>query len=87
MSVTDHEKIRLRAFQIWESEGRPEGLDQEHWQRAECEPSLMPAPKVAKPSSTEGAATKKAVAAKKPALAKTAPKAVSPKRGKPAAKV
>jgi len=87
MSVTDHEKIRLRAFQIWEAEGRPEGRDEEHWQRAECELSLVPSPKAAKPSSTEGAAAKKAVAAKKPATVKTAPKAVSPKRGKPAAKV
>ncbi|MEW5728926.1 MAG: DUF2934 domain-containing protein [Pseudomonadota bacterium] len=28
------ERIRHRAHQIWEEEGRPEGRDQEHWRRA-----------------------------------------------------
>ncbi|CAN7627548.1 DUF2934 domain-containing protein [Neorhizobium sp. LjRoot104] len=27
--------VRLRAYQIWESEGRPEGRDGDHWRRAE----------------------------------------------------
>ncbi|WP_245571224.1 DUF2934 domain-containing protein [Neorhizobium alkalisoli] len=26
---------RERAYRIWEAEGRPEGLDQDHWRRAE----------------------------------------------------
>jgi hypothetical protein len=26
-----------RAYEIWESEGRPHGRDQEHWARAEAE--------------------------------------------------
>ena len=30
------EQIRRRAHEIWESEGRPHGRDEEHWQRA-CE--------------------------------------------------
>jgi hypothetical protein len=29
--------IRLRAYEIWESEGRPEGRQHEHWSRAEGE--------------------------------------------------
>jgi hypothetical protein len=29
--------IRRRAYEIWEDEGRPEGLHQEHWGRAERE--------------------------------------------------
>ena len=34
----DHqERIRQRAHEIWESEGRPEGRDAEHWTRAEEE--------------------------------------------------
>ncbi|MCZ0961207.1 DUF2934 domain-containing protein [Paracoccus benzoatiresistens] len=34
----DHqERIRLRAHEIWESEGRPEGRDADHWSRAEEE--------------------------------------------------
>jgi hypothetical protein len=31
------EAIRLRAYQIWEREGRPEGCDGEHWRRAQAE--------------------------------------------------
>jgi hypothetical protein len=29
--------IRQRAYEIWESEGRPEGREHEHWSRAEGE--------------------------------------------------
>ena len=29
--------IRLYAYQIWESEGRPEGRDTQHWRQAEEE--------------------------------------------------
>ena len=32
---TDHEeRIRQRAHELWESDGRPEGRAQEHWERA-----------------------------------------------------
>jgi hypothetical protein len=31
------ERIRERAYQIWEIEGRPDGRDREHWLRAEAE--------------------------------------------------
>ena len=27
------QKIRERAHQIWEQEGRPDGREQEHWER------------------------------------------------------
>lgn len=30
-----HEEIARRAYEIWESEGRPEGRDVEHWVTAE----------------------------------------------------
>lgn len=34
----DHqERIRQRAHEIWESEGRPEGRDSDHWSQAEQE--------------------------------------------------
>lgn len=34
----DHqERIRQRAHEIWESEGRPEGRDANHWAQAEQE--------------------------------------------------
>ena len=31
---TDEEKIRIRAYLLWEMEGRQEGLDDEYWHRA-----------------------------------------------------
>lgn len=34
----DHaERVRQRAHEIWESEGRPHGRDSDHWLRAEAE--------------------------------------------------
>jgi hypothetical protein len=30
-------KIQLRAYLIWESEGKPGGREKEHWHRAEAE--------------------------------------------------
>ena len=54
--------IALRAYQIWEEEGKPDGKDFEHWLKAEAE--------VATPRK---AAAKKP-AAKKPAAKKTAAK-------------
>ena len=32
-----HERIRARAHQLWEADGRPEGREQEHWLAAETE--------------------------------------------------
>ena len=34
------EEIATRAYQIWESEGRPEGQDEASWARAEAELTL-----------------------------------------------
>jgi hypothetical protein len=38
-TVTDDriERIRERAHQIWENEGKPEGRDAEHWEQAKRE--------------------------------------------------
>ena len=36
--MTDRDKsIRDRAYEIWESEGRPEGREADHWQQAAAE--------------------------------------------------
>ncbi|MDQ2102050.1 DUF2934 domain-containing protein [Azospirillum isscasi] len=32
--ATDEHRIRHRAYEIWEREGRPEGRRAEHWERA-----------------------------------------------------
>ncbi|AVA25588.1 hypothetical protein NXC24_PC01147 (plasmid) [Rhizobium sp. NXC24] len=57
MQASRDEKIRLRAYQIWEQEGRPEGQDLDHWQRAdseiEQEQYQMQAEQDAIPSATE----------------------------------
>jgi hypothetical protein len=33
----DDDKIRQRAYEIWEDEGRPHGREREHWAAAERE--------------------------------------------------
>ena len=35
--MPDEERIRRRAHEIWEREGRPEGRHEEHWARARRE--------------------------------------------------
>ena len=37
MKAVQHDMIRLRAYEIWEGSGCPEGLDKEHWEQAEKE--------------------------------------------------
>ena len=32
-----HDRIKQRAYLLWEQEGRPEGRADEHWSRAEAE--------------------------------------------------
>jgi hypothetical protein len=43
-------RIRERAYQIWESEGKPHGRDDKHWRRAETEVEQ----ELAAPSSSSG---------------------------------
>ncbi|WP_395676018.1 DUF2934 domain-containing protein [Inquilinus sp.] len=37
MSDDRDERIRQRAYEIWEALGRPEGGQQQHWTQAEAE--------------------------------------------------
>jgi hypothetical protein len=37
MKAVQYELIRLRAYEIWERSGYPDGLDKEHWEQAEKE--------------------------------------------------
>jgi hypothetical protein len=37
VSIDDTQRIGERAYEIWISEGRPEGRDLDHWHRAEWE--------------------------------------------------
>lgn len=52
MSGSRDEQIRARAYRIWEEEGRPHGVHDDHWRRAEQEigsdePATGPADDVA----------------------------------------
>jgi hypothetical protein len=38
----DLERIRQRAYELWQQEGQPEGKQQEHWDRAMRESSGNP---------------------------------------------
>ena len=35
MSITTEEHIRVRAYHLWEADGRPDGRDLEFWERAQ----------------------------------------------------
>lgn len=58
------QSVRVRAYQIWEAEGRPHGRDQAHWYQAEselgatprvtAEPAATPAPKTRRRTSANG---------------------------------
>ena len=42
LALADDESIRIRAYQIWENEGRPAGRDIDHWRQA-CDELSPPA--------------------------------------------
>lgn len=78
MDGNSSDEIRERAYRIWDAEGRPEGKEKEHWERAERELSseanasgsssagsdVLETPV---PKKRRTAAAKKPTAAKKPA--------------------
>lgn len=75
---TRHE-IEVRAYQIWEREGRPQGREHVHWLMAEAE--ILDSAK--KSNGTAGPAKRKATAGKAaPKLAKPAAKTETPKTAK-----
>jgi hypothetical protein len=37
VKAVQYDMIKLRAYEIWERSGCPEGLDKEHWEQAEKE--------------------------------------------------
>lgn len=63
------EQIRKRAYELWETAGKPHGRDRDHWQQAESE-ILTPATQDKTPAAKPAAARKKPAAAK-PTPAKT----------------
>ncbi|WP_456021419.1 DUF2934 domain-containing protein [Pseudomonas protegens] len=75
---TDDKRIREFAYQIWESEGQPDGQEARHWEMArklaEAEALAPKKPPKAAGSKTAGKATEaKATAAKPKPAAKAKP--------------
>ena len=80
------ERIRRRAFEIWESEARPHGLAQVHWLRAESEicgglKSPKSAKRPAKPICEPSAEERGLLAIAVKVLQESAAKKVSQGRG------
>jgi hypothetical protein len=89
----DEKRVRDFAYQIWESEGQPEGQEERHWEMArklaEAEalaPDKKDVRKTAKPKlpKVDGAGDAKPVASK--AAAKPAAKPAAKAAAKPVAK-
>ncbi|MHC8381160.1 DUF2934 domain-containing protein [Pseudomonas sp. LB3P14] len=79
---TNDKRIREFAYQIWESEGKPEGQEARHWEMAR---KLAEAEAMA-PSKSPKAAGSKTAGTKAPASKTTNGKAAEPKtKAKPAA--
>ncbi|MGV2102379.1 MULTISPECIES: DUF2934 domain-containing protein [unclassified Rhizobium] len=73
------QKRRERAYKIWEDEGRPEGADLDHWQRAEDQHEATEAEVAAEVTGENPAASA-------PELGKDKPSPVPPPISKPARK-
>jgi len=91
----DEKRIREFAYQIWQSEGQPDGQDERHWEMArklaEAEalaPDKTTTRKAAKPKlpKVDGAAEKALEKPAKPAPAKAKPAATATPVAQPAAK-
>ncbi|WP_095109870.1 DUF2934 domain-containing protein [Pseudomonas sp. Irchel 3E20] len=69
---TDDKRIREFAYQIWESEGKPEGQDSRHWEMARklAEAEALSPTKPPKASAKPKPAAKPAAVADKPQAAK-----------------
>jgi len=37
MEHIDEDRVRIRAYEIWQAEGCPDGRDVQHWQQAMAE--------------------------------------------------
>jgi hypothetical protein len=74
MHVEHHQdRIRERAYAIWEAEGRPLGRDFDHWERAMRE--LLPEPAIASAEMQAMHPIASAPKARRPSAAKAKPKA------------
>ncbi|QXI30686.1 DUF2934 domain-containing protein [Pseudomonas vanderleydeniana] len=88
---TEEKRIREFAYQIWESEGRPDGQEARHWEmarklaEAEALAPSKPAVSRAKPKTATTAAKPATKSTAKAAVKPVAPKATEPAAKKPRA--
>lgn len=75
MTPNHESRVRQRAHDIWEREGRPEGRDREHWAQAEAELAGE-----GKKSSRKAAEAKPRKAAAAPAAKAPAEKKAAPRK-------
>ncbi len=85
---TDDKRVREFAYQIWESEGKPEGQEARHWEMARklVEAEALTPGKPSKTSTTKAAPKATAKAAPKAKQATAAPVVVPPGEKKAAVK-
>jgi len=76
--MSDREmRVRERAHQLWEQEGRPDGRESDHWERASREIDAEDSTLVAKKKAPRARKTASATASNgglKPARKKRSPK-------------
>jgi hypothetical protein len=70
------ERIRRRAYEIWEESGRPEGMESQHWEQAAREIAASAVGQSSNEASDDTAATPQ-----KPQAAQRAAKAVGVRQG------
>jgi hypothetical protein len=87
MSAIDQDKVRARAFEIWQAEGCPEGRDMEHWIRAEAELTTVPAAAEVEPAAAPAKAKRAPARKSADALEAKPKKPAAPRRTKATAKV
>jgi len=77
-------EIALRAYFIWENEGRPQGREHIHWHRAEAEiVGERPAKQAAEPAAAPKKVTAKKPAAKNPGEKKSVTNGIKAAKSSP----
>ncbi len=76
-----HSKIRQRAYEIWDREGRQNGRADEHWLQAEREVAAQAAAQAAPAAETAAAPANKKAPVKKTSNGATKPPAASLRSG------
>jgi Protein of unknown function (DUF2934) len=77
MNTAIEDRIRNRAYELWEAEGRPEGREVDHWLRAAqevsgevaAETSVVGTPVARRPRTPRSATTAASPATRTPAAA------------------